>query len=44
MGLNIFSLRKEDAQGQKTVAHVHSKDIYMERIKGKRIILEEICK
>ena len=44
MGLNIFSLRKEDAQGHKTVAHFHSKEIYMERIKGKRIILEEICK
>ena len=44
MGLNIFSVRKDDAQGQKTLACVHSKDIYIDRIREKRIILDKISK
>lgn len=35
---------KDDAQGQeKKLAFVHTRDIYVERIEGKRIILDETC-
>ena len=36
MAFNIFSLRKDDAQGQKILARVHSKDIYIDRIREKK--------